>query len=62
MKRVYIVLGQNGILNTVGPVGGAVTQELADRLSDRQAWKLDTRVVIPVDIAETEDELKEWAE
>lgn len=60
MKKIFVVIGTNNILNVVGPVGGAVTQELADSLAARQAWKLDTSKVFAIDVAESEEELRAW--
>lgn len=60
MKTVYVVVGTNGILNTVGPVGGGISEELARQIEIRQGWKLDSSKVFPVQIAETEEELLEW--
>jgi len=62
MKRIYVVIGTNGILQSIGPVGGAVTRNLAEQIATRQEWKLDTSKVLAVDIAENDVDVLRWSE
>lgn len=56
--KIWIVIGTNGILNAVGPVGASATAEGAERIRKANEWKLDTSAVFgPFDVEDLEAEI-----
>lgn len=59
---IYVVIGRNGLLKTIGPVGAATTRARAEEIQRDHEWVMDESAILEVELDETDAKVSEPVE